>query len=193
MSSLFPSGETPTNYLTLSRSSELKFLFVFIFCYAILHALYFFVPDYILCDWINHYTIVILSADVINYFAPQEMVAAVGNKLVSHSVTLNVVRGCDGAGATFLLIAAIVAFRAKLKDKVLGILVGAFLLYTINQLRIIGLYFVMAHDKQWFVLIHTYIAPSLIVILSSVFFTWWALRASSNVGKSNANDKKTIA
>lgn len=180
----------PSSAPLWQRPNEIKFLLVFIICYSAFHSLYFLIPDNILRDVFHHYAILIFSVDVINYLAPHEMVTVVGNKLVSAKATLSVVRGCDGAGVSFLLVAAIMAFRARLSDKVIGILTGILLLYVINQVRIIGLYFVIAYNREWFVPIHTYFAPTLIVILSSAFFAWWAYKSTSAID-SNVNTETT--
>ncbi len=157
---------------------ELIFLIGFAAIYSILHAAYFMVPDRILREAVYYYGIVSVSASVINVMTPAENVKAEDNKLQSPKAILEVVRGCDGSGSIFLMIAAIVAFSATLKNKLLGVLVGFSLLYIINQIRIIGLYFVVAYHREWFLPIHTYFAPTLIILISCLFFAWWAMMAN---------------
>ena len=161
----------------LNRKQELRFLLVFLSCYGLLHMAYFMVPDKFLRDVVFHTGIVTVSQSVINISAPREHVSAVGNKLVSTKASLEVVRGCDGSGALFLIMAAILAFSATLKRKLLGLFLGLALIYGLNQIRIIGLYFLVAYQRDWFLPVHTYFAPSFIVIVSCIFFAWWAFGA----------------
>ena len=80
-----------------------------------------------------------------------------------------------GAGAFFLLAAAVLAFPASFKRKAAGLLAGIMLLYGFNTLRISGLYYVAAYHFDWFTLFHTYLAPTLMIIVTCLFFVWWAL------------------
>lgn len=66
------------------------------------------------------------------------------------------------------------AFPSKLSRKLLGLLLGIGLIYILNLLRISTLYFIVAYHPDWFLLIHTYLAPTLIVIVACAYFAWWA-------------------
>jgi exosortase family protein XrtM len=154
-------------------SREFRFLLFFLVMYIVFHTLYFMVPNSFLLDSVYHTGIVSVSANIINFFAPAESASAVGNKLVSSKASLEIVRGCDGAGATFLLMAAILAFSATWKQKLVGLIGSLALMYALNQTRVIGLYFVVAYERNWFNLLHTYFAPTLIVVICCIFFLWW--------------------
>lgn len=158
----------------------IRFLLIFSGAYIIFHILYFMVPNDVLGDIVYHKGIVSIAVNIINYCAPLEATQAIANKLVSTKASLEVVRGCDGAGATFLLIAAILAFSAPWKDKLTGVVISLALMLIINQARIIGLYFIVAYKRDWFQLVHTYLAPTFIIIISCLFFMWWAVRSRSS-------------
>ncbi|MES2821998.1 MAG: exosortase family protein XrtM [Pseudomonadota bacterium] len=155
------------------------FLPLFIFIYGLFEFLYFKIPDVFLIDVMYHYGLVLPCAAIINFLHSGEQVMAARNILSANGVSLEVVRGCDGAGTIFLLAAAIISFSASLKDKFFGLLSGITLLVIINLIRIIGLYFVMAYYEPWFVPIHTYFAPSFIIILNCLFFAGWAQRVTN--------------
>jgi exosortase family protein XrtM len=131
------------------------------------------VPNSFLAETVYHNGIVSISANIINFFAPVEVTSAISNKLVSSKASLEIVRGCDGAGATFLLMAAILAFSATWKRKLTGLIGSLALMYVLNQVRVIGLYFVVAYERNWFNLLHTYFAPTLIIVICCIFFLWW--------------------
>jgi exosortase family protein XrtM len=149
----------------------------FLLFYAALHYAYFQIPDdsfrVIYHDWLGFF-----CAELINFFAPLEKVMASQNYLMSSAANLEIVRGCDGAGAVFLLVSAILAFPAGLKRKCLGLFLGVSTMYLINLIRISGLYFVIAYRPDWFTLLHTYFGPSLMIVLGSLFFIWWAFGSS---------------
>jgi exosortase family protein XrtM len=169
--------KTENNALIMNAQPPYRigwFLVLFILTYSLFEFLYFKIPDLFLIDVIYYHGLVSPCASIINYLRPDEQVVAARNILSSHGISLEVVRGCDGAGTIFLLAAAVITFSASFKDKILGLVSGVILLALINLFRIIGLYFVMRYEAQWFTPIHTFFAPTLIIIISCLFFAVWA-------------------
>jgi exosortase family protein XrtM len=154
----------------------IRYLTLFVGAYVLLETCYFLVPDSILRNVVYHYGIVVASADVIHLITPHEWVTAIANRLNSERLVLEVIRGCDGAGVAFLLIAAMVAFPAGRCHKVTGSVTALVLVFLLNQVRIVGLYYIGAYQKDWFGVVHTYLAPTLMVAVASVYFTWWITR-----------------
>lgn len=113
------------------------------------------------------------SAALINWFTPDEHVSAQGPRLVSPFARLSVLNGCEGTEAMFLLMAAISAFAAPWRHKLFGALLGIGLVYVLNQMRIVALYYSFRADKGLFDLIHGTLGPTLIVLLACGFFYWW--------------------
>lgn len=150
------------------------FLLLFVGAYAVLHALYFWVPDQVLRDVIHYHGIVQPGATLIGLVSPDEQVSAVQGTLRSPRATLNIVRGCDGAGVAFLLIAAVAAFGAGWRQKLAGVLAAIALTYVLNQARIVVLYYVAAYRYGWFDVLHNYFIPTFIIVVACIFFAWWA-------------------
>jgi exosortase family protein XrtM len=153
--------------------SLLWFLLVFIVMFGVFEFLYFQIPDHLLRDVIYHYGLVLPCITVIQFVDSQQAVVALHNTLVTPKVTLEVVRGCDGAGALFLLMSAVMAFSASFKQKLYGLIIGIAFLMLVNWLRILVLYAIAVYQQNWFNLIHSYFAPSLIIILGCLFFLSW--------------------
>jgi exosortase family protein XrtM len=147
---------------------------VFIGLYAAFHLMYFQIPDEVLRNIIYRYGVVQVCADLVHLISPSDPVMVVENSLQSAGVNLEIVRGCDGAGALFLLIAAILAFPATFKQKISGLVLGVALLFGLNTLRITGLYYIAAYYPDYFSIIHIYFAPTLLIIVICLFFAWWA-------------------
>jgi len=167
--SVLPSAPSPG-----PLPNVLWFLVVFAGVYTGLYAFYSAVPDQVLKQMVHFYCIVRPGAQVIQLLAPADGVTAVAGALQSTRASLSVVRGCDGSGVVFLLAAAIVAFPASAKRKLLGLAGALALTYVLNQARLVVLYFVAAYRYDWFHLLHAYFIPMLIIILSCIFFMWWA-------------------
>lgn len=152
---------------------------LFVGCYVLLDYAYFNIPFETFINVIYYHGIVTVCADLINMVAPFEKVLPQLNHLISSNANLEIVRGCDGAGVLFLVISAILAFPSKLSWKLVGLILGISIIYAVNLLRISTLYFVIAYHPEWFQFIHTYVAPTLMVLLGCFYFAWWAL-ASTN-------------
>jgi exosortase family protein XrtM len=156
------------------------YLFLFLFFYSLLHFGYHQIPDEVLRNLVYQEGITRISADLINWIAPQEQAQAVQNRIQSRSTVLEIVRGCDGAGVLFLVVSAVLAFPTTVKQRLVGLLLGLTFTYLLNQVRIVALYFITAHQHHWFLPAHTYLFPTLIIILCSLFFLWWAQSVSSH-------------
>ncbi len=174
-------GETnssPSLYPMNKRHEWLQFI-IFVACYTLLDYAYFKIPVDLFANVIYYHGMVAICSDLINFFAPLEQVLAKQNHLLSAKADLEIVRGCDGAGALFLVVSAVLVFPSGLKRKLLGLLLGIGLIYSLNLLRICVLYFVIAYQPSWFQLIHTYVAPTLMVVLGCFYFAWWAFGSTN--------------
>ena len=150
------------------------FVVVFAAAYFTLYLGYCAVPDSVLRDRIYYYGIVSPSKTMINWLVPAEHVIGVQNRLESPTANLDIVRGCDGSGVVFLLIAAIVALRAPLRRSLLGVISAIALVYVLNQLRIVTLYFVQSRAPAWFTPVHVYFVPTLMILVATIYFAIWA-------------------
>jgi exosortase family protein XrtM len=166
--------ESDSNRHRISRFNEWLQFMVFVGCYALLNYGYFKIPVDLFMNVIYYHGVVTICADLINMIAPMEQVSAQQNHLLSAKANLEIVRGCDGAGVLFLVVSAIVAFPSTWRRKLTGLLLGTGLIYLLNLLRIIVLYFIIAYQPDWFLLVHVYLAPTLMIIVGCVYFAWWA-------------------
>lgn len=158
---------------TSSAGMIVLYLIVFVVTYCILHALYFNIPDQLLREYVYPLGITHICSSLINMAVPAEAVMSHSNTLQSSRASLEIVRGCDGIGSIMLIVSAMVAFSAPIKHKLIGLIFCFVFMYGLNLLRIIGLYFTSAYHAEWFTLLHTYVAPTLVIILGCLFFAWW--------------------
>ena len=114
-----------------------------------------------------------LSASLIHFFDKQVIFRGVE---IIDSVTgfaVSIQAGCNGVEASLVLIAAILAFPASWKAKLIGIVVGFFSVQLLNILRIISLFYLGQWNMQVFEWAHLYIWQALIMVDVLIVFLVW--------------------
>ncbi|HEY5603136.1 MAG TPA: archaeosortase/exosortase family protein [Gammaproteobacteria bacterium] len=129
------------------------------------------------------------SAFMINQINPMEQVIAEGHRLVSPFAKLSVLNGCEGTESLFLIMAAILAFRAPWRHKLAGLALGVILIYLANQARIVSLYFALKSDPALFSALHGYVAPTLIIAVGCVYYLWWMQWPQRNTAEQSASPR----
>lgn len=158
---------------------ELRFALVFLLFFFVLQYAYSASRGGLAEHLIIDLATVLPSAAAINLIAPDAGAQASGNRIVSPHGSLSVRNGCEGTETVFLLLAAIAAFKAPWRHKLKGAVLGTLIVYGLNQGRIVALFFAAQHDRKWFDLLHGTIAPTLIIVLSVLFFLWWTSQSAS--------------
>lgn len=154
------------------RARSLRFVLVFAAVLALLHGIYFAIPDPIMIDVLIHGIVAVPSAWVIDLLS-SERVWVSDATIYSRDAAIQIIRGCDGSGSAFLLSAAIIALGAPLLRTLVGLVAGLLLVHAVNTARIVGLFFVVAHQPELFQTAHTLVAPAVIVLLGCLFFLAW--------------------
>lgn len=152
-----------------ARWSTSRFATWMMLWYTAMHAAYFAVPDAVLREQV-YVLLTHAAAALINLAHPAEAARADANLLVSGRAVLEIVRGCDGSGALFMLTAALLAAPLAARVKATGLVAGLALVLLLNQARITGLYFVAAYQPAWFQPLHAYVVPSLLVLAVLLYF-----------------------
>lgn len=163
---------------TPAPSTTVGFVLRMLVFYGIMHGAYFLVPNSALHESIYPVLFGAPSVYVINGVSPAEQAFSQDNRISSRHAALEIVRGCDGSGVWFLITAAVLAFPAAWRMRALGILGGVLLVYVLNLARLAGLYFVVARVPDWFLPLHTYFIPSLLIVIVSLYYLAWVSRAS---------------
>lgn len=101
---------------------------------------------------------------------PDQTVSALGHSLIASHYRLNILNGCEGLETLLLLIAAFLAYPFAWRQRALGIGLGTLLIYTLNQGRIVLLWYANQHSLQLFGLLHGTILPLTLVAISLIFF-----------------------
>jgi len=82
-------------------------------------------------------------------------------------------RGCNGVEALIILFAAIFAFPAPLKNKLIGFAIGFFAIQALNLVRIISLFYLGQWNQVAFEWFHLYLWQALIILDALVVWLVW--------------------
>ena len=134
---------------------------------------------------IVRYFAVIPGAAILDWLTPGVVVTSSHTRILSGIAQLNVLSGCEGTEALLILYAALLAARQPLRATLTAILLGTLLVFLLNQLRIIALFFIAAHDRAYFEPVHGFAAPIAILLGICLFFLLWLqwVGAHANAGK----------
>lgn len=124
--------------------------------------------------YLNH--LATISAQLINILSPSNKALVLQN-IIFGKAHLEIASTCSGLSFLSLLGAAILVFTTSIRNKVIGVVIGIILVLLLNLVRIISLYFTIAYQPEWFLWIHLYVAPTLMIILCCLFFAGWAFWA----------------
>lgn len=146
----------------------IKFFGIFISVVAVYYLLVSFYPSAI--DFYINATAGI-SASILSIIGIESY--AQSNIIISDEMIISLAFGCEGSEPIVLFIAAVSAFPTNLKKKIIGGITGVFLLYVLNIIRIILLYFIGLSEAFDFDLFHVIIFPVIFIIISILFFIGW--------------------
>lgn len=84
--------------------------------------------------------------------------------------------GCNGVEALIILFAAIFAFPATFKQKLVGFAIGFVAIQGLNLVRIISLFYLGQWNMTWFEWFHLYLWQALIILDALVVWLIWLRR-----------------
>ena len=91
---------------------------------------------------------------------------------------VDIKNGCNGIEALVFLCAAMFAFAAPLKDRLLGILLGALAVQALNLVRIVSLYLLGRYRREIFDMFHLAVWQSIIFGAAVFMFVYWTTRVT---------------
>jgi len=126
------------------------------------------VQEHLVIPWTN--AIAAASAALVTLFDPG--VVATGKVLQSkaNGFAVSIESGCNGVEATIVLLAAILAFPAPWKSRLVGLAVGVVAVQGLNIVRVISLFYLGQWDLAAFEWAHLYVWQALIML--DVLIVW---------------------
>lgn len=113
------------------------------------------------------------AAAVIATLDPATGVQAVGSRLKADGGGINILNGCEGIEVLFLLAGALLVAPLVWRMRLLGLVAGGGLVFVLNQVRVIALFYAFRSDRALFDTLHGVIAPLLLILATGAFFVVW--------------------
>ena len=123
--------------------------------------------------WIVHGLTAAPAAALVGAIAPDLQAVSEGSRIVSGRARFNVEAGCEGTETYLLLASALLCAGRGLRATLLGLGIGFALVYSVNVVRVAGLYLTAVHDRSWFEWLHAYVAPLAVVAVAVGAFSFW--------------------
>ena len=127
--------------------------------------------EWFVVPWTN--TLASISAALVKLFDPS--VIAQGKVLQSarNGFAVSIEAGCNGVEATIVLLAAILAFPASWKRKLLGLAIGVIAVQGLNIVRVISLFYLGQWNFDVFEWAHLYVWQALIMLDVMIVWLLW--------------------
>ena len=106
-----------------------------------------------------------------------------GTMVSSSDFSMGIIAACTGIVPIAIYIAAVVAYPATIRQKLLGIALGVIGIGVINIIRTTILFVLGAHSPSFFDTAHYLIFQSLMIMIAVLLWLFWVLRLNHAVAK----------
>lgn len=113
------------------------------------------------------------SAAVINLLTPTVNVKALGNQLIAPGGGITVLKGCEGTEIMFMLVAAFAAVVMPWRRRLTGLGLGILLVFCLNQVRLLTLFYVYRNEPSLFNLLHGTVGPIVLILCVALYVLYW--------------------
>ncbi len=100
------------------------------------------------------------------------------SSILSSRFSVQVVKGCESIYPTVMLWAAIIAFPTRWKWKFAGIIGGAVVLFLLNIIRVVTMFYIGMYLSTIFDMVHIYAWQALFILITLSIFLLWAAYVS---------------
>jgi exosortase family protein XrtM len=169
------SPENPHQDQANPASALLTQALVFILLFILMQAGWQMVRDDAIGHFIRGTVTVKPAVMLIHLLTPHIQASALGNQILAPGGGLVIKIGCEGIEALFILIAGLLSVTMAWRAKLSGMLLGLILIYVVNEVRILMLFYAFRTDKALFQLLHGTIAPLALIAIAGLFYHYWLL------------------
>ena len=89
---------------------------------------------------------------------------------------VNIRNGCNGVEAMLIFLAAVLAFPAPWRARLLGLALGVVAIQAVNLVRVVALYLTGAYFPSFFDASHTVVWQTVVILFSVMLWILWANR-----------------
>jgi exosortase family protein XrtM len=169
------SPENPHQDQANPAGSLIKQALVFILLFILMQVGWQMVRDDAIGHFIRGTVTVKPAVMLIHLLTPHIQASALGNQILAPGGGLVIKIGCEGIEALFILIAGLFSVTMAWRAKLSGMLLGLMLIYVVNEIRILILFYAFRADKALFQLLHGTIAPLALIAIAGLFYHYWLL------------------
>lgn len=126
-----------------------------------------------------------ISAFLLSFFTDQ--VSVHGTYVSSRLFSVEIAQGCDAYRICSLLTAAIIAFPARLRLKVWGLVLGLLWLNLLNFVRIVSLFFIGGYFYAYFQRSHEVYFPIFLICMTLAAWIVWVRQATRDAFEPDAD------
>jgi exosortase/archaeosortase family protein len=123
------------------------------------------------------------AALLVNALTPAVHAVAAGTTVHALGGGLNIINGCDGTETWFLLCAAFAVAPLKWRARAAGLVLGTLLVFGVNQLRILALFYANRNDPEVFNLLHAIVGPIVVIVAVASFFYVWMTHHATRLAR----------
>ena len=127
--------------------------------------------QYFVVPWTNF--LATISAGLVAWFDPNVLVTGKILQSTTNGFAVSIEAGCNGVEATIVLVAAMLAFPAPWKHKIIGLIAGIIAVQGLNIVRIISLFYLGQWDYDVFEWAHLYVWQALIMLDVLIVWLLW--------------------
>jgi exosortase H (IPTLxxWG-CTERM-specific) len=102
-----------------------------------------------------------------------------GTIIRGRKFAVNIRNGCNGVEAMLIFLAAVLAFPAPWRARLLGLALGVVAIQAVNLVRVVALYLTGAYFPSWFDASHTIIWQTVVILFSVLLWIVWANRLAA--------------
>ena len=151
----------------------LRFFIVFVALQALLFGLELtpWAQRWFVEPWTN--TLAAISTWLVTVFDANVVASGKIMRSTTNGFAVSIEAGCNGVEATIVLLAAILAFPAPWRNKLVGLGIGIIAVQGLNIVRVISLFYLGQWDRDWFEWAHLYVWQALIMLDVLVVWLVW--------------------
>lgn len=128
--------------------------------------------------FVIHTCTVTPAALLVNLLTPGARASASGYVLQASGGGLNILNGCEGLEALFLVLAAFTVARLEWRRRLAGMAVGMLVVFVVNQARILALFYAFRASPPLFDTLHATVTPIAVIVIVCCYFYAWLAHAS---------------
>ncbi len=125
--------------------------------------------------------IVTASTAVLNVLG--ERATATGTRIHAPGFAVDVKNGCNGVEAMLILVAAVLAFPAAWRQRLLGLAAGVAVIQVLNLVRVVSLFWLGVHRRDVFETFHTAVWQTVLILVAVGIFLLWSRRVGSRAAR----------